>query len=431
MVGSTNIASDSLHHQFHNQLMDADHCHHPHLLDDDDPSSSGVSCSICLDTVTDNGTRSRAKLQCGHEFHLDCIGSAFNMKGAMQCPNCRKVEKGQWLYANGSTRTVPEISMDDWIPDEDFYDLGYSEMPYRFHWCPYGELARVGSSFEEVESPSTTYHDLRGHHSAYAEHTAASSVAHSYVALVGPIPPNSSRSNDSVDDPNFNQHWNGLSGRQEIFSTHAFPAINIPYNGWGRRSPPYSLSSGHINGVDPAVPLTFRSSNGETDARTRSTPFPHPVLFGHGSGPIAGSSFVSSIVPRHPGSGARIHDRIQISHAFHHRQQASNSPGVPSPIIHGVRRYDGPRGLPALVPAPPQHDRSGGFLIIPPNSSGQTPQEAENPLPNHFHAWEREPLPHLQHVSFERDSNWGSFHHNGGGPNPGNRTTSFWHRHSS
>ncbi|KAK0573231.1 hypothetical protein LWI29_004642 [Acer saccharum] len=32
----------------------------------------------------------------------DCIGSAFNMKGAMQCPNCWKVEKAQrhlWISA--------------------------------------------------------------------------------------------------------------------------------------------------------------------------------------------------------------------------------------------------------------------------------------------------------------------------------------------
>ena len=45
----------------------------------------------------------------------------------MQCPNCRKIEKGQWLYANGS-RSYPEFSMDDWAHDEDLYDLGYSEM---------------------------------------------------------------------------------------------------------------------------------------------------------------------------------------------------------------------------------------------------------------------------------------------------------------
>lgn len=45
----------------------------------------------------------------------------------MQCPNCRKIEKGQWLYANGS-RPLPEFSMDDWAHDEDLYDLSYSEM---------------------------------------------------------------------------------------------------------------------------------------------------------------------------------------------------------------------------------------------------------------------------------------------------------------
>ena len=62
-----------------------------------------------------------------HEKKTDCIGSAFNSKGAMQCPNCRKIEKGQWLYANGS-RPLPEFSMDDWAHDEDLYDLNYSEM---------------------------------------------------------------------------------------------------------------------------------------------------------------------------------------------------------------------------------------------------------------------------------------------------------------
>lgn len=58
---------------------------------------------------------------------LDCIGSAFNIKGAMQCPNCRKIEKGQWLYANGC-RSFPDFSMDDWTHEEDLYDLSYSEM---------------------------------------------------------------------------------------------------------------------------------------------------------------------------------------------------------------------------------------------------------------------------------------------------------------
>ena len=59
--------------------------------------------------------------------HADCIGSAFNAKGAMQCPNCRKIEKGQWLYATGC-RQLPEFNMDEFAHDEDLYDLSYSEM---------------------------------------------------------------------------------------------------------------------------------------------------------------------------------------------------------------------------------------------------------------------------------------------------------------
>ena len=63
-----------------------------------------------------------------HLFPLDCIGSAFNTKGVMQCPNCRKVEKGQWLYANGC-RSNPEFSAEEWVHEEDIYDIGtYSEL---------------------------------------------------------------------------------------------------------------------------------------------------------------------------------------------------------------------------------------------------------------------------------------------------------------
>uniref|UniRef100_A0A6N2MHN2 AAA+ ATPase domain-containing protein n=1 Tax=Salix viminalis TaxID=40686 RepID=A0A6N2MHN2_SALVM len=86
-------------------------------------------------------------------YKLDCIGSAFNVKGAMQCPNCRKIEKGQWLYANGC-RSLPEFSMEDWAHDEDLYDLSYSEMSFGVHWCPFGSLTRLPSSFEEGEFSS-------------------------------------------------------------------------------------------------------------------------------------------------------------------------------------------------------------------------------------------------------------------------------------
>jgi hypothetical protein len=45
----------------------------------------------------------------------------------MQCPNCRKIEKGNWLYANGF-RPAHDVSMDEWAHDEDLYDVSYSEM---------------------------------------------------------------------------------------------------------------------------------------------------------------------------------------------------------------------------------------------------------------------------------------------------------------
>ncbi|KAJ0040394.1 hypothetical protein Pint_27646 [Pistacia integerrima] len=44
-----------------------------------------LSCSICLDLINDNGDRSWAKLQCGHQFHfvslLEIFASLFSMDG--------------------------------------------------------------------------------------------------------------------------------------------------------------------------------------------------------------------------------------------------------------------------------------------------------------------------------------------------------------
>jgi hypothetical protein len=45
----------------------------------------------------------------------------------MQCPNCRNIEKGNWLYANGS-RPAQDVNMEEWTHDEDLYDVSYSEM---------------------------------------------------------------------------------------------------------------------------------------------------------------------------------------------------------------------------------------------------------------------------------------------------------------
>ena len=81
MVGSTKTTLHRSHH--HHHLMDNcdDHRHRDRGgadgVDEDDTPSSAVACSICLDLVLDNGGRSRAKLQCGHEFHLGTSASIF------------------------------------------------------------------------------------------------------------------------------------------------------------------------------------------------------------------------------------------------------------------------------------------------------------------------------------------------------------------
>ncbi|KAK1591423.1 hypothetical protein Q3G72_007564 [Acer saccharum] len=66
-------------------------------------------CSICLEEVSAACGRTMVTLQCSHIFHLDCIGSAFNAAGIMQCPNCRQIEKGEWLcYENRDSETDME-----------------------------------------------------------------------------------------------------------------------------------------------------------------------------------------------------------------------------------------------------------------------------------------------------------------------------------
>ncbi|KAH9608977.1 hypothetical protein KSS87_020930 [Heliosperma pusillum] len=132
---------------------------------------SGVACSICLDLVLYGGQRSLAKLQCGHEFHLDCIGSAFNMKGTMQCPNCRKIEKGQWLYASGSNNSPPELSIDDGSTDTNPFYFSFTEMPYRVHICPFRGLTQVHPSPEPSLGIMSTMTPMVNH-----QHPASSGI---------------------------------------------------------------------------------------------------------------------------------------------------------------------------------------------------------------------------------------------------------------
>ncbi|KAL9233317.1 hypothetical protein vseg_008335 [Gypsophila vaccaria] len=378
---------------------------------------ASVSCSICLEIVADSGERSWAKLQCGHEFHLDCIGSAFNVKGAMQCPNCRKVEKGQWLYATGS-RPFSEF-VEDWPHDEDIYDLNYSEM-FGVQWCPLPGFSRL-PSFEEGEFPSTVYQDLLGQHAVFAEHTAVSSSAHQcpYVAYYGPLHSSSSNSVTSVSDGlNFSNRWSSPSGPNELQTSYAFAAMEPHLQGWEHHSMTFS-ATGSRSGVSDqssAPPVNQRSSRANADLQ-RSGSYVHPFVMSHGSGNRVGSSATSSMVPPYPGSAARARDRVQALQAYF--QPPSTSPTArhtPLPGMNsGSRRTNAHRGIPQVGHLPSSSDQSGGFYVYPSTTSTQSFSEAENP--SRFHGWERAdhlssfPLPQL-----ETDSSWAP-HPTGGGPN--------------
>jgi hypothetical protein len=45
----------------------------------------------------------------------------------MQCPNCRDIEDGQWLYANGCS-SHEDIPFEDIVYDDDYDIYGVSEL---------------------------------------------------------------------------------------------------------------------------------------------------------------------------------------------------------------------------------------------------------------------------------------------------------------
>nr|GEU72834.1 hypothetical protein [Tanacetum cinerariifolium] len=243
-------------------------------------NNNNISCSICLEDVTDFGDRAWAKLQCSHLFHLDCIGSAFNVKGAMQCPNCRKVEKGQWLYADGH-RPYPDLNIDDLVNDDQVYELSFSEASM---WCPYSGFTQLAAAFEEVDFPAAGYHDLVGQHAVFNEHGTVSSATHicPYVAYVQPIHP----------------------------STSSNTSANVPEG--------------------PSRPARTNAD------MSRGSYVHHPFVVGQSStrAPSSNSSYMT-----HPGSAARAQERSQAFQAYF--QQPTNSPAMRTPLPTGPHRSNG------------------------------------------------------------------------------------------
>ncbi|KAL2941074.1 E3 ubiquitin-protein ligase RFI2 [Bienertia sinuspersici] len=295
-------------------------------------SLSNVSCSICLEPVTDNGDRSWAKLQCGHEFHLD--------------------------------------------------------------------------------------HDFMGQHAVFAEHTAVSSSTHQcpYVAYYGPIHSSSNSVGSVSDGSNFSNRWGGPSGPSEMPSSYAFPAVDPHYHGWEHQSLSFSANNNRLGGSDqPSAPsLTPRASRGNPDL-TRSGSFVHPFIVNHSSGARVGSSVTSSMVPPYPGSAARARDRVQALQAYFQPPSTSPPMRVPPPIMPSTRRSSGHRGLSQGAPLPSSSDQTaGGFFMFPSGTSNRSFPEAENPVPNRFHGWDRDHLASFPITQGDRDSSWLP-HHGAGG----------------
>jgi hypothetical protein len=105
---------------------------------------------------------------------LDCIGSAFNAKGVMQCPNCRNIEKGHWLYGNES-QPCSHSDTGDWLNGETF-DYPFS---FEFGWCPFNTpLTSVFGESESEPNPFLEYiGSLHGfHHPMYAPSSSTAST---------------------------------------------------------------------------------------------------------------------------------------------------------------------------------------------------------------------------------------------------------------
>ncbi|XP_057550767.1 E3 ubiquitin-protein ligase IPI1-like isoform X2 [Amaranthus tricolor] len=392
------------------------------IIDDDGGGGkslrkSNVACSICLEFVTDNGDRSWAKLQCGHEFHLDCIGSAFNIKGKMQCPNCRKIEKGEWLYAT-NCRSFTDYT-DDWPPDEELYDFGVP-------WCPVPAFSRF-PSFEEGDFSSVPYHDFLVQPAVFAEHTAVSSSTHQcpYMAYYGPVHSSSSNSVGSVSDgSNFSNRWGAPSGPSEMPTSYTFGATDPHHHGWEHHNLRFLANGSRLSASDqPSTPsLTTRSSRVNSDVQ-RSGLFVHPSVASHSSSGRVGSSIASSLVPPYPSSAARARDRAQALQAYFH--QPSSPLPMRAPVIPNTRRSSGHLRLSQGPSLPSSSDQtSSSFFVYPSGLSTRSYPQAENQLSSRNQGWERDNLASFPLAQGDRDSIWLSHQIVGG-------SSSFRQRHGS
>lgn len=326
-----------------------------------------TSCSICLDAVLDQGLRSIAKLLCGHHFHLDCIGSAFNAKGEMQCPNCRKIEKGRWLYANGH-RSSAEFDLDGWLA-EDFLDVSYPELvdyvltnvqTVELPWSPIRGFTQATTLYREREPHQNAYNEPIGSTSV-RDHSNASSSTHvcPYMGLHG-FPPTihpapSSYTDSTPENAQFPHHADSLARQSTSYMINSNGSTTDVRNYDWLQQPPASHSG-------------MRLSRDATSYQQRLGSYVHPHPIGPSSAARGNNMFVPVGAPLTgeaasgytSGHGSHIYQQSVPQNSFNsghgshiytsgHGSHIYQQSGPRSSQLAPVRRRVRPRALSPLA----------------------------------------------------------------------------------
>ncbi|XP_044427782.1 E3 ubiquitin-protein ligase RFI2 isoform X2 [Triticum aestivum] len=242
----------------------------------------------------------------------------------MQCPNCRKIEKGRWLYATGQ-RPSPDIDIGGWVTGET-YDIA-SDLPFGFQWCPFSGFTQLASVFEEGEAEPPSYHTVADHSSA-----ASSSLVCPYLSLRGFLHPVHVPLGSGAEGASFHRHPTSLEG-------HAAPDLGNTQAAF-HATEPRILDSEHryltnlpVSGIpDHSVaPFGIGLPRYETSSQQRSRPYVHHHPLVHRPTPRNGSNLVAPLgsVPavmgetRGHGHGARGH---MYQHSMHASMQGSPFP---------------------------------------------------------------------------------------------------------
>ncbi|GAQ80751.1 RING/U-box superfamily protein [Klebsormidium nitens] len=246
-------------------------CGIPGGKQDEEMEDKVPNCSICLEPVVQGASRSTAQLACSHHFHLDCIGSAFNAKGAMECPNCRRVEEGNWLMLGGSQSTDDAIYDVPYDFDDDEYlglpvdaldnemreymeagrDVSYTTHPYHppgvicefceQHYCddnPCPHIIQCPYFFSNISQAGNTENPYSSSVSSMEAEAYAEAVAELYHEYRGPSPFSGPPSTTPRQAPPEMHASSSSTDSNYVYYFSAAPGTWQGAASWGETAPP-------------------------------------------------------------------------------------------------------------------------------------------------------------------------------------------------